>query len=493
MNNKQQNEARQDNASKPELQRSLGFVTVVSLVVGAVIGSGIFMKPATMAAQLGSPALLLGVWVAAGLITLMGALTNAEIAAMFSETGGQYLYFQSMYGRFFAFLYGWSVFAVTFTGGLASITFVCAEYTQYFVLLPRLNPETEQSFTIVLPFIGVITPLANLGVKMLTIGLILLLTGANYLSVRLGGLVQTLLTIVKVVLFGGLIVGLLLSTQGSWLHLRESLPRSEPGWYGLFAACMTASAGAFWAFDGWNNITYISGEIKNPQRTIPRALLLGLSLVIIIYALINVAYLYVLPFEKLSKSPLVASEAALVAFGGIGGAVVALAVILSTLGTTNGNILAGARLYYAMARDGMFWRSAAYVHPIFHTPSKALVFQAVWTSLLVMSGTFDTLTDMLIFVSWVFYALGAFGVFVLRRKFPDEKLPTPRPYKVWGYPWVPIIFVLFAAAFVVQTFVHDIQHYQRGETPLINSVFGLFLTATGIPLYYYFYKRKRSV
>jgi APA family basic amino acid/polyamine antiporter len=467
--------------------RSLGLFSTITLIVGAVIGSGVFMKPALMALQLGSPLLLLGVWVLAGIITLFGALTNAEIAGMITETGGQYVYFQRMYGELVAFLYGWSVFAVTFTGGLASIAYVFAEYAQYFVSLPRFSTEVERSFVVILPYIGSITPLANMGVKALTILVIVVLTVVNYVSVRAGGTVQNVFTVMKVLAIGALVGAVFVAPSGNIAHFTHNAPSGIPTGFALLAAIAMATSGAFWAYDGWNNITYIAGEVKEPQRTIPRALLLGMVTVIGVYVLINVAYIYILPIERIAASPLVASEAATVALGSIGGAFIAIAVMISTFGTTNGNILAGARLYYAMAREKMFFRSVGVINPRTQTPARALLVQAVWSSVLVLSGSFDMLTDMLIFVSWLFYALGAAGVFVLRRKMPD----TPRPYKVWGYPFVPAVFVIFACVFLVVTVVNDISAYRSGASPVVNSALGLVLTATGLPLYWYFRRRNK--
>jgi len=468
--------------------RSLGLFSTITLIVGAVIGSGVFMKPALMALQLGSPLLLLGVWVLAGIITLFGALTNAEIAGMITETGGQYVYFQRMYGELVAFLYGWSVFAVTFTGGLASIAYVFAEYAQYFVALPRFSTEVERSFVVILPYIGSITPLANMGVKALTILVIVVLTAVNYASIRAGGAVQNVFTVMKVLAIGALVGAVFVAPSGNIANFTHNAPSGIPTGFALLAAIAMATSGAFWAYDGWNNITYIAGEVKEPQRTIPRALLLGMVTVIGVYVLINVAYIYILPIERIAASPLVASEAATVALGSIGGAFIAIAVMISTFGTTNGNILAGARLYYAMAREKMFFRSVGVISPRTKTPARALLVQAVWSSILVLSGSFDMLTDMLIFVSWLFYALGAAGVFVLRHKMPD----TPRPYKVWGYPFVPAAFVVFACVFLVVTVVNDVSAFRSGASPVINSALGLVLTATGLPLYWYFRRLKKE-
>lgn len=445
------------------------------------------MKPALMASQLGSPQLLLLVWIGAGLLTLIGALTNAEIASMITATGGQYIFFQKIYGNFVAYIYGWAIFSVIQTGSIASIAYIFSTYMEYFTQLPRLAPEVEKSVVLYLPFIGSIFPLQNLGVKVLTMVLICSMTYINYLGVRFGGLIAGVLTTMKVVAMALLILASFVFGTGSAANFVTSAPNAPHGMNIIFLVVM-ATAGAFWTYDGWNNITYIAGEVKEPSRTIPRGLLLGMLIVIGVYVSINLAYLYILPVETMAKSKLVASDVATAIFGSSGGAIIAACVILSTFGTTNGTILASARVYFAMAREKMFFTSIGNVHPRFHTPANALFLQAFWSCVLVLSGTFDMLTDMLIFVTWIFYALGAYGVFVLRKKMPD----TPRPYKVWGYPFVPAIFVLFAAAYVVITLYNDVSAYMNNTSPLINSVFGLFLVATGLPFYYYFQRKKQA-
>jgi len=243
----------------------------------------------------------------------------------------------------------------------------------------------------------------------------------------------------------------------------------------------------FGLIDGWNNITYIAGEVKRPQHNIPLALFVGTIIIIGIYIVINLAYMYVLPVGEMAKSSLVARDVALRSMGEFGASFVAAAVMISTFGTSNGTIMVSSRVYFAMARQNMFFRNIGKVSKSRKTPANALLLQAVWTCLLVLSGTFDTLTDMLIFVSWIFYSLGAVGVFVLRKKMPN----APRPYKVIGYPYIPAIFILFAAGFVIFTLYYDITLYNEGKIEIINSLFGLILVGTGVPFYMYF-KRKEE-
>lgn len=470
----------------PKLIPQLGFVTTLAIVVGAVIGSGIFKKPAFMAAHLGSPEWLIAIWVIAGILTLFGALTNAEIASMITATGGQYVFFQRMYGDLVAYLYGWAIFAVIQTGSIASITYVFSEYTQFFIQLPRFSTEIEQTWPIFLPAIGYIYPLENIGVKLLTIFVISGLTAVNYYGVKFSGAVSATFTFMKVAAILLLVLFCFSFSGGSFENLSKPSSAYLSGEISFFSGFMVALAGAFWAYDGWNNITYIAGEVRNPNRNIPLALAVGTLIIITVYVLINIAFIYVMPIEQMAQSSLVAADAATISMGAIGGAFVAAAVMISTFGTANGTILASARVHFAMASDNLFFKSIAKVHPTRYTPSNSLILQAVWASVLVLSGTFDILTDMLIFVSWIFYAAGAAGVFVLRRKYPEVE----RPYRVWGYPVVPLLFIFFSIIYVIFTLYNDIQMFIEGRTQLINSLFGIFLCLLGIPLYYYFNKKR---
>lgn len=461
-------------------KRTLSLNTTIAIVVGGVIGSGIFMKPALMASQLGSPLLLLSVWVVAGVVTLFGALSNAELAAMFPETGGQYVFFKKIYGNGFAFLYGWAAFAVFNTGGNASIAYICSQYTNYFVELPRLGAEAEHAIRLHLPYIGDIFPLENIGVKGLTICIILLLTYISYRSLKNGSALQRVFTLLKVIAIVLLIGGVLGSGKGSLHNITTSLPTAPQGW-DLVGAYIAAIAGAFWAYDGWNNITFVAGEVKDPQKNIPRSLFAGLSFCILVYALINLAYIYVLPVDKLALSTFVASDAAKVAWGAIGGSIIAVIVIISTFGTANANVLSTARVTFAMGEENRWFRWAGKEQPRYQTPGNALWLNAVWTFVLILSGSFDMLTDMLIFVSWFFYGMSALGVLILRKRMRD----MPRSYKVWGYPFVPLIFVGFTAFFLCTTLYTDIHSYMTGKAPVVNALLGIMITCIGLPVYFF--------
>jgi basic amino acid/polyamine antiporter, APA family len=464
---------------------TLGLFTTVMLVVGGVIGSGIFRKPGLMAHELGSPALVLLVWAAAGAITFIGALTNAEIAAMIPETGGQYVYFERMYGPFVAFLYGWAVFAVIQTGSIAAIAYVFAEYSTQFIALPEWSGAAA-TWSFHLWGIGDIVPLKEAGIKMLAAGLVILLTGINYLGVKFGGLVQNVFTIAKVTAMGLLVLAaFLVPHAGQPANLVSTSAIHQPHGFLLLGALAAALQAAFWAYDGWNKVSYIAGEIKEPQRNIPRALALGMMMVTAVYLIINAAYAYVLPVDEMAASRLVAADVAERCFRG-GGKWIALTVMISTFGAVNATILATARVYFTMAKRGVFPAFLGRAHPRLHTPGASLIVQGIWSILLLLSGTFDALTDTLIFVTWIFYAASAYGVFVLRRREPG----TPRPYKVPGYPFLPWVFIIFALLFLGLALANDISQYQAarraGKPGMINAVFGCALVLAGTPIYFFF-------
>jgi APA family basic amino acid/polyamine antiporter len=464
----------------PSLSRTLTLNTAIAIVVGGVIGSGIFMKPALMASQLGSTSLLLSVWVVAGIVTMFGALSNAELASMFPETGGPYVFFQKMYGDGFAFLYGWASFAVFNTAGSASIAYVFSQYANYFVTLPRFSATMEHAFYLYIPFIGTIYPLENIGLKGLTILIIVGLTVLNSLSTRQGSALQRLLTSLKAIAILLLVVGLLFSGKGNVSNIGTTLATMPTGW-ALVGAYMAAMSGAFWAYDGWNNVNFVAGEIEHPQRNIPLSLFWGLLFCTSVYVLTSLAYSYVLPLPQLAASSFVASDAATTAYGTIGGSIIALMVMLSVFGTTNSNVFAVARVTFTMGQENRWFSWAGKVNPKRGTPANALILNAVWTCMLILSGSFDMLTDMLVFVSWFFYGMSALGIFVLRAKLPD----VPRAYKVWGYPVVPAFFVAFTTFYLLSTLYTDITNYTSGKSPLINSVFGIAITCIGLPIYYF--------
>jgi APA family basic amino acid/polyamine antiporter len=465
----------QDN--QPQLVRSLGLFATFIITVSAVIGSGVYKKVAPMSAELGSPTLVLIGWVVAGVITLFGALSNAEVASMMADAGGEYAYFKRIYNRFFAFLFGWSCFTVIRSSALASIAYVFAQSCDNIFTLPQL-PEHIAA----IEWMGIFTPFDNFGVKALTILLIFSLTFFNIFGLKTGESLSryVLLAVVASML---LVIVLGLTIGGASIdNLSMTSPQHYPGsWWSIefiqhFFAAMLAS---FWAYEGWSSTGYLGSEIKNANRNLPLALVTGVIFIIIIYVLMNFTYLFVLPIDQIIQAHesqnTIAAVAVVKSFLGPGGALfMSLLILFTTFGATNSTVLPPPRLYYAMAKDGLFFKLASFVHPKYRTPSKALILQSFWASLLVLSGSFDQLTDMLVFASFIFYGATTLGVFVLRYKMPDAE----RPYKAWGYPVVPAIFILFCIVLIVITFT----------TKPREALLGIGLMMTAIPFWLYWNK-----
>lgn len=474
------------NSATTSLAKKIGFWSATSIIIGSIIGSGVFMKPASMAAQLGSPVWLTLVWVIAGIFSLFGALVYAELGAMMPETGGIYVYFRKMFGDFVAFLYGWAAFSVINTASVAAISFVCAQYADYFLHLPRFDVVTEQSVIWHIPFIGDLHPLENFGVKSLAIAITIGLTWLNYRSVKAGDQFQLISTVLKMLVIGALVFGIFIFGHGSFqnfIHADHPKEGSD-----LLSGIIAAMTGAFFAYDGWINISSMAGEVKNPQRNIPRSLWLGVLVCIIVYVLVNQAYLYVLPVEKVADSPLVAADAIGVALGRTSEAIVAAMIVVCTFGAVNGNVMATTRITYAMGKDRTFAPWTGREHKRYHTPGNALWLHGIWTSLFIITGSFDMLADMFVFVTWIAYGLGAVGIFMLRKKMPQAE----RPYKIWGHPIVTLAFIIFSAFYLIVTVYSDVTNYMAHKQPVINSVLGMAITALGIPLYFYYKKRNRK-
>ncbi len=466
------------------LERKLGLWAAVSIVIGSVIGSSIFMKPATMAAKLSSPLMLLAVWVVAGIVSLFGGMINAEVGSKIPDTGGQYIYFSHMYGNFFAYLFGWSSFVVIDTASISAIAFVFAQYFEYFVHLPRFSATIEHAVPVVIPYIGRFYLLENIGVKGVAVLLVVLFSWINARSLKAGGAVQVFFSVIKVVALLFLIGAIFFSGRGNTLNLTTASSSFDRSFWHQLTAFIAATTGALAAYDGWNNLGFISGEIKDPQRNIPRGLIIGLVCCILLYVLTTEAYLYMLPVDVMKHSSLVATDALkMVGIGGTG--LVAILVLISTAGGTNSNILPCARVVFAMSEEKNFFAFAGKVNPKYNTPSNSLWFQAIWATILVLIGSFDMLMDMFVFITWIFYGFAAYGIFVLRKKMPDTKTS----YKLKGYPYLPIIFIAFSTLYVLITLYNDISEYAAGRSHIIVSVFGLVLAALGVPLYWYFRKR----
>jgi len=417
--------------------------------VGTMIASAIFIVPATIAAQVPGSALMIVVWVVGGAVSLLGALSIAELAAAYPEAGGQYAYLREAYGPVWAFLYGWANFAVINPASIAAIAVGFATYLGFFVSL---------------------SPAAIKAVAVLSIAGLTLL---NCLGVRLGATTQNVLTLLKMGALAMLIATAFLFAGGGAANFQPLWPPgSVSGWIKPFGVAMI---GALWAYDGWLETTYVGSEIKDPGKNLPRSIILGAIIVIVFYVLASVAYSYVLSPARIAGSTLVASDAAKVTMGAVGAGFVAVAILVSTLGANNGIILTAARIPYAMARGGLFFRSQGSVSSRFATPVVALVTQGVISAVLTLSGRYDQLFLYVVFAQFVFYALGCGAVMRLRRTAPL----VPRPYRTWGYPVTPLVFIAFALWLVWNTIV---------ERPLDSAV-GAGLLLCGLPGYF-FWKKK---
>ena len=444
------------------------------------------MNPSDMAKQLGSPVWLTLVWVIAGLFSLFGALIYAELGAMMPETGGIYFYFRKMFGDFVAYLYGWAAFSVINTAAVAAIAFVCADYANYFLHLPEFSEATVNSCTWHIPFIGDLFPLKDFGVKMLAVTIVIVITFLNFVSVKAGSYFQVISTFLKMAVIAALLLGIFLSGQGAVQHFfHAEAPKHNSA---LLSGIIAAMTGAFFSYDGWINIASMAGEVKQPQKNIPRSLLVGVFACIAVYVLVNQAYLYVLPVEKIATSSLVATNAMVVAVGNTGGAIVAAMIVICTFGAVNGNVMATTRITYAMGKDKVFAAWAGKEHSRFQTPGNALWLHGIWTTMFIITGSFDMLANMFVFITWIAYGLGAVGIFMLRRKMKDKE----RPYKIWGHPVVTLLFIAFSFFYLVSTIWNDVSNYLAHQQPVINSLLGMAITAAGIPFYYYFKSRNKK-
>jgi basic amino acid/polyamine antiporter, APA family len=453
-------------ANQRNLNRTLGLSYVVIFVIANIIGSGVYKKIAPMAAELHSSVWILMAWIVAGIITIFGALSNAEVAGMLADTGGDYVYFKKIYNRFFSFLYGWSLFAVIQTATISSLAYVFAQSLKNIIHIPVIFPSL-QAFTIG----GVFFPFQDFGVKLTAILLILLLTFLNISGLKSGARVSKFILLT---VFAGLFVIVVFGlshvdkTPANFMNFSDLTSGTVS-----VSSFFTAMLAAFWAYQGWVSVGYIGGEIKNPNRNIPKGIVMGVLVVIFIYLLVNVTYLALLTIPQLEQVYASANQIAAVeavrSFWGNGGVLfISLLILLTTLGCTNASILTGARPYYAMARDRLFFPGVGKLNRT-NVPGNSLLWQGMWASVLVLSGTFDQLTDMIIFAVFIFYGATSVGVFVLRRKMPDAH----RPYKVWGYPVVPAVYILFCIYLFSNTII----------TRPREAAIGMALILAGIPVY----------
>ena len=454
------------------LVRTLGLGYVVIFVVANIIGSGVYKKIAPMAAELHSSVWILVAWIVGGIITLFGALSNAEVAGLLADTGGEFVYFRKIYNRFFAFLYGWSLFTVIQTATISSLAYVFAQSLNSIIPIPEVLPSL-QHFTIG----GVFFPFQDFGVKLTAILLILLLTSLNISGLKSGaGTSKAILFLVftglAVIVFFGL--GSVSTKPENFMNMKELTNGTVS-----LSSFYTAMLAAFWAYQGWVSVGFIGGEVKDPTRNIPRGIVMGVFVVVFIYLLVNVTYLMLLSIPQLEQVHAAGNQIAAVeavrSFWGTGGVLfISLLILLTTLGCTNASILTGARPYYAMANDRLFFLGIAKLNKN-NVPGNSLLWQGIWASVLVLSGTFDQLTDMIIFAVFIFYGATSLGVFILRRRMRDAH----RPYKVWGYPVVPAVFILFC----IGLFINTIATRPR------EAAIGMILILAGIPVYFFMQRK----
>ena len=436
------------------LVRALGLPEATAVVVGTVIGTGIFLKPRAIALVLDSPGLILAVWVAGGALSLLGALSYAELGAMFPHAGGEYVFMREAYGRFGGFLWAWTYFVCAKIGSIAALAAGFAIYVKAFLPLPGY---------------------AEQGVAVAAIAAITLV---NYWGVAAGGRLQAFITALKIASIAGIVVLAFASPAGSWEHLKPLAPGPRPGLVGAVGLALVA---VLWAYDGWNDLVMVSGEVRDPQRNIFRSMLWGMAIIVALYLAANVAYHYAIPVGEMPHHARVAEAAVAGALGPRGATVISAVILVSILGALNGSILSGARIPYAAAADGVFPSLLASVHPGHRSPAASLIAQgtmaaaliAVFTALGI--GQFDYITDMVIFAEWAFYGLCTAGVILLRRRRPD----FPRPYRAWGYPWAQVVFVVAAAYLFFNSLI---------EAPR-QSFLGLGLILLGVPAYFFRFKR----
>ena len=458
-----------------EFIKAISRLDATALVVGSMIGSGIFIVSAEILRQVHSPGLLLTVWILSGFVTLLGALTYGELAAMYPRAGGNYVYLRESISPLFGYLYGWTLFVVIQTGTIAAVAVAFARFTS--VLVPAISPDVFLGTTLSFP-----KPIGDIAVglswqRLFAIASIALLTWINVRGVRTAALIQTSLTAIKTASLAVLILlGLTIGRNAAAIAANFG----EGFWAGggltlaVLPVVGAAMVGSLFSMDAWNNVGFASGELKNPEKDLPFAMAVGVLTVTTLYVLANVGYLNVLPSDAIANAAQdrVGTAAMQAMFGPAGLYIMAIAIMISTFGCNNGLILSGARVYYAMAQDNLFFKSAGNLHPTYKTPALALVVQAIWTCVLCLSGTYGQLLNFVIFAAVAFYAVTAVGLFLLRRKRPD----LPRPVKAPGYPWLPALYVALTSLIAIDLLVQDATR--------TYAMLGLALVLLGVPVYY---------
>ncbi len=457
--------------ARPDLPRVLGVWSAASILIGSIIGSGVFVKPGGIAADLASPGWILVCWTASGLLAWIGSLVFAELGSYFPGAGGQYTYLRESFGKLPAFLFGWTNLSIINSASIAALAVISAEYL--FNLLPEAARPAEGSHWM----------------KTVPVLMIAGLTAANVAGVRWGAAIQNLLTVMKLAAIGLIVCGIFLPSKTSWSNLSpfweiRGAPTSEAVWAGFKGAFLAI----FWAYDGWYLLSFSGGEIKDPRRNIPAGFILGILIVIAAYVLVNVSYLCVIPLEEMVKFKEgggVAAEAASRLYGPVGLAIFSIGIVGSTLGAGNGNLLTGPRLSYAMARDGLFFPIFGRVHAQFLTPVLAIVVQGIVGAAYVYAGTFNELTDSVVFAAWIFYLLTVVGCFVLRPRHRNRQDVFRAP----GHPLLPAFFVAFAVWFIAYSFLDSaslVWRYLAGDQGAKGGIYPILATLVilaGLPLY----------
>ena len=462
----------QETATRPELARDLGVSHASAVVVGTIIGSGIFLVPAEMMQAVGSARLVYLAWLVGGLLSFFGALTYAELGAMKPQAGGEYVYVRDAYGPLGGFLYGWTRFVIAKPASVATIA------TGLVRILGTFSAFSFFSDNVFLAHIFS-HPFAVAWGQLIAIAAAILISVLNYLGVKKAGEFQLIFTVLKVAIILGIVLvcfsGTGSATGRGWANFAGTFTGAKGGIAGFMAALVAA----LWAYDGWNDLNMVAGEIKRPERNIPIALIAGVATVGVLYVLVNAAVQYVLPVNAIASSQRPASDAVALVMGHTGAAIVSIGMAVSMLVTLNGTIMSGARVPFAMARDGYFFRALREVHLRFHTPSAAIVVQAVLSIiLLLLGGNFRQLFSLAIFAEWLFYMIAGSSIFVFRWRDPQ----AIRPYRVLGYPLVPALFITIAAILLYYTF--------RENWP--NSLYGLLVILAGIPVFSWFRRRRQS-
>jgi APA family basic amino acid/polyamine antiporter len=447
------------------LVKSLGLLDATTLVIGSMIGSGIFIVSADIARQVQSPGLLIMTWVVTALLTMTAALSYGELAAAMPHAGGQYVYLREAFGPLYGFLYGWTLFLVIQTGTIAAVAVAFAKFTGVF--FPAISADNH-----IVPYVST--------QQLLAISILILLTWVNTRGVKTGAVVQNVFTFAKTgALLGLVILGFLLGRDPQAAARNFDNFWENAGWtWAAVRLVGVAMVGALFSSDAWNNVTFTAGEIKNPKRNLPLSLALGVGIVSVLYLACNFVYLNALPLEAIQSVPQdrVATAVAGKMFGSPGARIMAIAIMISTFGCVNGMVLAGARVYYAMALDGLFFKKIGTLDPVHHAPVTSLVWQCVWASLLTLTGKYNDLLDYVIFAVLLFYILTILGVFVLRRTRPDME----RPYKAFGYPVLPALYILIAGLIEVLLLLYKPNYTWPG----------LIIVLLGIPVYFLWRKRE---